>query len=50
MIEFIKELFDFFKAKKKLWLFPLTLVILFIGGLLIFSQGTVFSPFIYAIF
>jgi len=50
MYEFLKELFEFFASRKKLWLLPIVLLIVLIGGLLVFSQGTVFAPFIYTIF
>ncbi len=50
MFEIIKELFIFLIDKKKLWLFPLLLLLLLIGALLIVSQGSTLSPFIYTIF
>lgn len=50
MISFIKELFEFFVQRKKIWLIPLVLIMLVIGGLIFFTQGTVFAPFIYTIF
>lgn len=47
---FIKELWAFLKVRKKLWLVPLILVILIIGGLLVAAQGSVIAPFIYTLF
>jgi hypothetical protein len=49
-MDFLKELFKFLKAKKKLWLAPVILAILIIGGLLVAAQGSVIAPFIYTLF
>ncbi len=49
-MSFIKELFLFLKARKKLWLTPIILVMVIIGGLLILAQGSVMAPFIYTLF
>jgi hypothetical protein len=49
-MDFIKELFSFLKARKKLWLAPIIIVMVIIGGLLIFAQGSVVAPFIYTLF
>jgi len=50
MLQIIKELWAFLKIRKKLWLAPIILVMLLIGGLLIFAQGSVIAPFIYTFF
>jgi hypothetical protein len=49
-MSFIKELFAFLKARKKLWLTPIILVMIIIGGLLVLAQGSVIAPFIYTLF
>ena len=49
-MEFIKELFLFLKIRKKLWLTPIIVIMIILGGLLIIAQGSVFAPFIYTIF
>jgi hypothetical protein len=38
------------KVRKKWWLVPLILLMVMIGGLLVFAQGSVLAPFIYTIF
>ena len=50
MVEFIKELWDFLKVRKKFWLLPIIIVMLILGGLLILAQGSVVAPFIYTLF
>ena len=45
-----RELWHFMKVRKKFWLLPLILVMLLVGGLLVFAQGSVLAPFIYTIF
>ena len=44
------ELWAFMRARKKWWLFPLILLLVAVGALLIFAQGSVLAPFIYTIF
>ena len=50
MISFIKEFWEFIKARKKYWLLPIIIVLVLFGGLIILSQGSVVAPFIYTIF
>ena len=47
---FLKELFKFLVARKKLWLAPLIIIMLIIGWLLVLAQGSVVAPFIYTLF
>lgn len=49
-MSFVVELFTFFKQRKKLWLTPLIVIMLLLGGLLILAQGSVVAPFIYTLF
>jgi len=44
------ELWDFMKERKKWWLLPVILVMVIIGSLLVFAQGSALAPFIYTIF
>ncbi|WP_394950049.1 DUF5989 family protein [uncultured Helicobacter sp.] len=46
----IKELWQFLKTRKKFWLFPVILVMVFLGMLIVLSQGSAIAPFIYTIF
>ena len=49
-MSFLAELWRFLKVRKKLWLLPLVLMMLIVGGLLIFAQSSVIAPFIYTLF
>jgi competence protein ComGC len=44
------ELWAFMKERKKWWLLPMIVVMLIVGTLLIFAQGSALAPFIYTIF
>lgn len=46
----LKELWAFMKVRKKWWLLPLIMVLLIVGSLLVFAQGSALAPFIYTIF
>jgi hypothetical protein len=50
MISFIKELWSFLRARKKLWLAPIIIVMVLLGALLIAAQGSAVAPFIYTLF
>ena len=49
-MSFLLELMRFMSARKKLWLAPLVLVMVLMGGMLILAQGSVIAPFIYTLF
>ena len=49
-MSFLKEFWEFLRARKKYWLIPIIFTLLLLGGFIILSQGTAMSPFIYAIF
>jgi hypothetical protein len=49
-MSFIKEFWIFLNERKKFWLWPIILLLLLMGGLVVFSSGSSLSPFIYAIF
>jgi hypothetical protein len=49
-MSFIKELWAFLRVRKKLWLLPIILVMVLMGGLLMLAQGSVLAPFIYTLF
>ena len=44
------ELWAFMRVRKKMWLLPMILLLLLVGTLLIFAQGSALAPFIYTIF
>lgn len=46
----LKELWQFLRVRKKFWLFPIILVMLFLGALIVLGQGSAVAPFIYTIF
>lgn len=49
-MDFIREIWEFLHARKKLWLLPIVIIIPIFGGLLIFAQGSVLAPFVYTLF
>ena len=46
----LKELWAYMKERKKWWLIPVIVILLLVGTLLVFAQGSVLAPFIYTIF
>jgi hypothetical protein len=49
-MDFLAELWKFPRSRKKLWLLPITIVMLLLGGLLVLAQGSAVAPFIYTLF
>ena len=47
MIDILKELWLFLRVRKKLWMTPIIMVMILLGGLLVLAQGSVVAPFIY---
>jgi hypothetical protein len=49
-VDLLKVLWAFMRVRKKWWLLPLILVLLAVGALLAFAQGSALAPFIYTVF
>ncbi len=47
---FLKELWQFLRERKKWWLMPIVLVLLFLGLLIVMTSGSALGPFIYTLF
>ncbi len=50
MGDFLAELWAFMQERKKFWLLPIILVLVLLGSLLVFTQGSAVAPFIYTLF
>jgi hypothetical protein len=50
MMDFLKDLWAFLKVRKKFWLLPLIIVLIFFGVILLVSSGSALAPFIYTLF
>ena len=49
-MEFLREMWNFLRSRKKLWMFPIIGVMLLLGLLLLLAQTTAFAPFVYTLF
>jgi hypothetical protein len=49
-MSFIKELWAFMRARKKYWLFPIMIMMVLLGMLMVMAQGSAIAPFIYTLF
>ncbi len=50
MGEFLRDLWQFMRVRKKYWLLPIVLVLLVLGGLVIVSQQSALATLIYTVF
>lgn len=46
----IREFLAFLGVRKKYWLIPIFLVLLILGGLIVFAEGSAVAPFVYTLF
>jgi hypothetical protein len=46
----VSELWAFMRERKKWWLLPVIVVMVVMGALLVFAQGSALAPFIYTVF
>jgi Family of unknown function (DUF5989) len=50
MAEFLRDLWQFMRARKKYWLLPIILVLVLLGGLVVVSQQSALASLIYTVF
>jgi hypothetical protein len=44
------QMYRFLQSRRKLWLLPIIVMTVAIGGVLVLAQGSVIAPFIYTLF
>ena len=49
-LSILREVWTYLVHRKKWWLFPIVLILVLMGGLLVLTQGSAIMPFIYALF
>ena len=49
-MNFLLEVYNFLRVRKKFWLLPIILVLVIFGGLIILAEGTAVAPFVYTLF
>jgi hypothetical protein len=49
-MEFLRDLWNFLKVRKKFWLLPLIVILLLVGVLIVLTSTSAIAPFIYTIF
>lgn len=49
-MDFLRDLWGFFRVRKKFWLLPIILILLIFGGLVVFTSGSAIAPFVYTLF
>ncbi len=50
MLDLLQDLWAFMRERKKLWMAPILVVLLLLGGLIVLAQGSAIAPFIYTLF
>ena len=50
MLELLRDLWGFMRVRKKFWLAPIITILLLLGSLIVFTQGSAIAPFIYTLF
>jgi competence protein ComGC len=50
MLEFLSDLWNFMRVRKKFWLAPIIVVLLLLSILIVIAEGTAVAPFVYTLF
>ena len=50
MLDFLTDRGGFMRERTKFWLAPIIVVMILLGALIVFAQGSSLAPFIYTIF
>lgn len=50
MIEFLTDLWQFMRVRKKVWLLPVVLILALLGALVVVTQQSALASFIYTLF
>ncbi len=50
MIDFLRDMWGFMRARKKLWLAPVIFIMLILVVLIVLAEGSAVAPFIYTLF
>jgi len=50
MVELLSDLWGYMRENKKLWLAPILLLLVLLGALIVFAEGSAIAPFIYTLF
>lgn len=46
-VQVVREFWQFMKANKKLWLAPIMIIFIVLGGLLVLAKSSVLAPLLY---
>ena len=47
---FVMQMYRFLASRRKLWMLPIIVMTVAIGGVLVLAHGSVLAPFIYTLF
>lgn len=50
LLELIRELWEFMRERKKLWMAPILALLLLMSVFVVLTQGSAIAPFVYALF
>lgn len=50
MLELARDLWEYMLEHKKLWMAPILILLVLLGALIVFAEGSVIAPFIYTLF
>jgi hypothetical protein len=46
----VRELWEFLRVRKKVWLWPIFFMMTLLGALIVLAQGSAIAPFLYTLF
>ena len=49
MLDFLSDLWQFMRERKKFWMLPIIVTMVLLGALIVFAKGSAVAPFIYTL-
>ena len=49
-VSILKEFWQFLMTRKKWWLLPIIIMLVLLGLLIVFTEGSAVAPFVYTLF
>ena len=49
-VDLLKDLWQYLRMRKKWWLAPPLIILVFLGFLIVFAESSALAPFIYTLF
>lgn len=50
MLDILKELFEYLRLRKRIWIIPIIVILVLLGLIIVLAEGSALAPLIYTLF